>query len=760
MPLRQLRGVRMPGQERRQVRAHRHRPHPRPAAAVRDAERLVQVQVADVAAELARPGQPDQRVEVGAVDVHLAARVVDGRADLGDVVLVDAVRGRVGDHQRRQPVAVFGDLRAQVVEVDVAVVVAAHDHHPHPGQGRRRGIRAVRAGRDEADVAVRFPAAGVVVVDGQQAGVLALRPGVGLQRDGVVAGDGHQPVLQVADEPAQPRRVGRRGEGVLTCELRPGDRLHLGGGVEFHGARAEWNHAAVQRNILVGQGAQVAHHRRLGAVLGEGGMGKEFRSAGSDFAGDGLGGCDAERLEHRGDVFVGGGLVAGHRDVVVVDPPQVDAPGLGRGDHLVGPARHPRQHGVEVPVVHHRGAQRGRDRLGVPVHAACDRGQPLSAVVAGVHGGHHRQQHLRGADVAGRLVAADVLLAGLQRQPVGRRTVGVQRDTDQPARQLPGVVGVHRQVSRVRAAESHWHTESLGGAEGHVGADLAGRGDQGQGQQVGAERHQRAALVRLRHQGGPIGDRAAGAGQLGDDAEEVAVGQPVAQVGGDDLDAQRPGPGGHDGRGLGEHVGVHRQPVGLAARCAAHQRHRLGSRGALVEHRGVGDLEAGQIGHHGLEVQQRLQPALADLRLIRRVGGVPGGVLQDVAQQHRRGQRVVVALPDHGHGDGVGLGQAAQLGQRLGFAGRRRQPVQARRDPVGREPVADAGRNGLGGQLVQRADTDDVEHGRDGLRVRADVPGGESGVVGHGKLLTKTLGARTAVLRWSSSSVFTRSPGA
>ncbi|ETZ37204.1 hypothetical protein L838_5216 [Mycobacterium avium MAV_120709_2344] len=40
------------------------------------------------------------------------------------------------------------------------------------------------------------------------------------------------------------------------------------------------------------------------------------------------------------------------------------------------------------------------------------------------------------------------------------------------------------------------------------------------------------------------------------------------------------------------------------------------------------------------------------------------------------------------------------------------------------------------------------------------MPGGESGVVGHGKLLTKTLGARTAVLRWSSPSVFTRSPGA
>ncbi|CFR76662.1 Uncharacterised protein [Mycobacterium tuberculosis] len=52
----------------------------------------------DVTAELARPGQADQGVEVGSVDVYLAARVVHGSADLGDVVFVHAVSGRVGDH--------------------------------------------------------------------------------------------------------------------------------------------------------------------------------------------------------------------------------------------------------------------------------------------------------------------------------------------------------------------------------------------------------------------------------------------------------------------------------------------------------------------------------------------------------------------------------------------------------------------------------------------------------------------------------------
>ena len=59
------------------------------------------------------------------------------------------------------------------------------------------------------------------------------------------------------------------------------------------------------------------------------------------------------------------------------------------------------------------------------------------------------------------------------------------------------MLGVHRQVAGVRAAESHWHAESLGGAEGDVGADLTGRRDQRQRQQVGADGDQRAAVVRL-----------------------------------------------------------------------------------------------------------------------------------------------------------------------------------------------------------------------------------------------------------------------
>ena len=80
---------------------------------------------------------------------------------------------------------------------------------------------------------------------------------------------------------------------------------------------------------------------------------------------------------------------------------------------------------------------------------------------------------------------------------------------------------------------------------------------------------------------------------------------------------------------------------------AAYQRHRLGGRGALVEQRRVGGRQPGEVADHGLEVEQRLEPALGDLRLVRRVGGVPARVLEHVAPDHRRRDRAVVAEADH-----------------------------------------------------------------------------------------------------------------
>ena len=98
---------------------------------------------------------------------------------------------------------------------------------------------------------------------------------------------------------------------------------------------------------------------------------------------------------------------------------------------------------------------------GQRVHASGDGAQALRAVVHGVHARHHGQQYLRGADVAGRLLPPDVLLAGLQGEPVGRVTLGVHAHPDQPAGQVPLEPGGDGHEAGVRTAVEERDAEPL-----------------------------------------------------------------------------------------------------------------------------------------------------------------------------------------------------------------------------------------------------------------------------------------------------------
>jgi hypothetical protein len=315
-------------------------------------------------------------------------------------------------------------------------------------------------------------------------------------------------------------------------------------------------------------------------------------------------------------------------------------------------------------------------RGGAFVHTGGDRAQAGGAVVDRVHAGDDREQDLRGADVAGRLLAADVLLAGLQREPVRGLARRVDRDADEPAGQAALESLAYGHVPGVRTAVHQWNAEPLRAADRDVRAELARRTDEREREQVGGDRDLGAAVVRLLNERGVVAECAAGAGVLDEHAEELALGQAGAEVGDLDVDAEGFGAGLDDRDRLRQRVGVDDEPVALAGLVRPpDQRHRLGGGGALVEQGGTGDVEAGEVGEHGLEVDQRLEPALADLRLVRRVGGVPGRALQHVPLDHRGGVGVVVAEADHGREPDVVVGVRTQLGQRLGL-GRGRGEVE------------------------------------------------------------------------------------
>ena len=599
----------------------------------------------------------------------------------------------------------------------------------------------------------------VVAPDGEQAGELALGTGVRLQGAGVIAGDRAQPRLQVADQLEVAGRVPGRRQRVQPGELRPGDGLHLGRRVQLHRAGPEGDHRPVERHVEVGQPPQVAEHRGLAAVRAEHRVGQELggadqrrrdgvlvrrdqRHVAAVQAAADAGGAD-EGGDHVAQVRRGGRLVARDLHHAVARVVQVVA-GLRGAPHGAARLGRPRQQdpdGVEGDATSRSetvGTDGGGEGSGAAMSTPRDRGQAIGPVVAGVHAGRHGEQHLGGADVAGGLLAADVLLARLQRQPVGGVAVGVHRDAHEAAGQLPAQVLADGHVGGVRPAEEHRHAEPLRGADRHVGAQLARGLEQRQRQNVGGHGYRRLSGVGGLDHGGEVADFSGRAGILQQDAEGPVEGpvEGTAEVrlrgerSDAKVDAERQRAGAQHVQGLREAVRVGEEDVArLRPGNPAGERHRLRGGAGLVEQGGVGDRQPGQVGDHRLEVEQRLEAALRDLRLVRRVGRVPGGVLQQVAPDHRRRDRAVVALPDHGHPDGVAGGDPPQLREGLLLGPRGGQRRQRRGRPGSR-------RERGGGQVVKGGVAERGEHGLLVVGRRADVTGreqitsGENGRIG------------------------------
>src|SRR5262249_59945830 len=91
--------------------------------------------------------------------------------------------------------------------------------------------------------------------------------------------------------------------------------------------------------------------------------------------------------------------------------------------------------------------------------------EPVGAVIDGIHGRIPRGENLRGADVRGRLLAADVLLARLQGEPVSRLAAAIDGNADDAARKraLIDILGCDK--GGVRTAVAHRHAETPGGSD-------------------------------------------------------------------------------------------------------------------------------------------------------------------------------------------------------------------------------------------------------------------------------------------------------
>src|ERR1700757_3559789 len=93
-------GRRVAGEERREMRSYADRAHAWAAAAMGNAEGLVQVEMADIGAVIAGPRQADLRVQIGTVEIDLSAIDMNDVADLADVLLEHAMGRGIGNHDR------------------------------------------------------------------------------------------------------------------------------------------------------------------------------------------------------------------------------------------------------------------------------------------------------------------------------------------------------------------------------------------------------------------------------------------------------------------------------------------------------------------------------------------------------------------------------------------------------------------------------------------------------------------------------------
>ena len=220
----------------------------------------------------------------------------------------------------------------------------------------------------------------------------------------------------------------------------------------------------------------------------------------------------------------------------------------------------------------------------------------------------------------------------------------------------------------------------------------------------------------------PVGRRV-----LEERAEDPGLEIELVGIADHDLPAKGLCPGADDFDGLRVAIRGDEERRGAFAGDGMNEAHRFRGCRALVEQRSVRNRQAGQVDDHRLVVEQRLEAALGDLRLVWSILSVPTGILQHVALDDRGGDGVRVPHPEIAAADAVLGSDLPELVEKAVFGAAGRQ--------VERPLEADVLGNGRVDERVERALPERLEHLDDVLRVRADVAVDEAiGVPRHGHL--------------------------
>ncbi len=252
------------------------------------------------------------------------------------------------------------------------------------------------------------------------------------------------------------------------------------------------------------------------------------------------------------------------------------------------------------------------------------------------------------------------------------------------------------------AAVAHRHTEALSRSDCNVRTELAWRREQRQRKRIGRHHRNCATGVESRDGVAVVDDMAVRSRILEDRAEDLCGIQIGFRVSNDELPAKRLGARLEHSDRLRMAVLIDEEAGLVGLRPALRHRHRLSGGCRLVEQRSIRDVQRREVADHRLKVDESLEPPLADLRLVGRIGRVPGRVLQDIALNHGGDLGSVVSLTDQRGEYAVFICNGAKIGECLGLCHRRAKIkfvwVQNRR------------RHSLGDQLVEGFDSNGPQH--------------------------------------------------
>ena len=209
-----------------------------------------------VEAHVAGTHDAHDRVQVCAVVIAQTARFVHELRDLENVLVKDADRVRVRQHESRDIVA--EDL-FELLEIDASVRRGGDVHDLVAAHRRRRGVGTVRGVRHDDLGALRVVVRIVILLDEQHAREFAVRARCGLEGHAVHAGDLAKILAQRVEHFKCAADRGFRRERMDVRKALHRRRFFVDARVIFHGAGTERIEAAVHAVHLL---------TKLGVVTG------------------------------------------------------------------------------------------------------------------------------------------------------------------------------------------------------------------------------------------------------------------------------------------------------------------------------------------------------------------------------------------------------------------------------------------------------------------------------------------------------------